>query len=125
MNTQIALLVVTTGVILALGLFAATGAYAEHSYTKAFATSLGAAESAPPAFVLAAQAYGGASRRNSLWNGVYGSSLGVNPDYGTYKTYGPFYNQTGGYYGSMSQYCDWNGLYPFCYDYTDNFYLGR
>jgi len=126
MNTEMALSVVTAAAVAVSLLIMSNFAYAERPGSTLFTPAIGSPGRGAPAFVLASQRYyGGVTRRSGLWNGVYGSSLGVNHDYGTYKTYGPFYDQTGGYYGSMSQYCDWNGLYPFCYDYTDNFYLGR
>jgi hypothetical protein len=125
MNTQMALLVVTAATVAVSVLLMSNLACAERPGTALLAASVGSREPGAPALILAAQTYGDASRRKGLWNGVYGSSLGVNPDYGTYKTYGPFYDQTGGYYGSIGQYCAWNGLYPFCYGDTDSFYLGH
>ena len=125
MKTQTALLALAAASVATFGLLMTNPAYAEHPITNPLTRFLSGSQSAAPAIIPVAQSYRGTARGGRTWNGVYGSHLGINPDYGTYKTYGPFYDQTGGYYGSISQYCDWNGLYPFCYGETDNFYLGR
>ncbi len=120
MKTQIALLTSVAALVAAFGLLSASPAYVEQSITDTLTASLRGVEAVAPAIVLA-QAYGGASRGSRLWNGVYGGSLGVNPDYGFYKIYGPDYDQTGGYYGSIGQHCRWNTLYPFCEDESDSY----
>ncbi len=120
-----ALIILTGAAVAAFVMFLPNLACAEQPNPDVMTAILNWTEPAPGAFVLPAQYYGRTSRRNRLWNEVYGSSLGINPDYGTYNIYGPSYDQTGGYYGSLSRYCDWNTLYPFCYDYSDNFYLNR
>jgi len=122
MKTPIALLVLIAATIAAFGLFVSNLAYAEQPNTRPSASFFSRTDAGPPAFALVAQAFGNGGDGNGLRNEVYRRNLGVNPDYGANKYYGPYYDQTGGYYGSIGQQCAWNGWVYFCNYNSESFY---
>jgi len=114
MKTQIALTVLIAATIVTFGLFVSNLGYAGQPATNPLTPLFKGTESAAPVFALIAQPYGNGGDGTGLRNEVYRRNLGVNPDYGTNKYYGPYYDQTGGYYGSIGQQCAWNGWVYFC-----------
>jgi len=122
MKIEIAFLALTTTTLAAFGLVVFTFVYAGRLSTGPSNPSLNGQGSAVRAFVLVTQAYGNGGGGNGLRNEVYKRNLGVNPDYGTNKYYGPYYDQTGGYYGSIGQQCAWNGWVYFCDYNSESFY---
>lgn len=122
MKIEIASLMLTTITLAMFGLVVFSLIYAERVAMGPSTSLFMETQSAAQSFVLAAQAYGNSGVGNGFRNGVYGANLGVNPDYRFNKYYGPYYDQTGGYYGSIGQQCAWNGWVYFCDYNSESFY---
>jgi hypothetical protein len=122
MKKSILLFLLTTTAVATFGLLVFSVSHERQPGAEISTQFFMGSDSASPAFVLAADAHGAGGRGDSLRNEVYRRNLGVNPNYGTNKYYGPYYDQTGGYYGSIGQQCAWNGWVYFCGYNSESFY---